>query len=55
MQIIRIIKYNIINLIMREIVSVHVGKCAIQIGEKYWESLVSEHEIKKTGKYIGED
>ena len=36
---------------MRETVSVHVGQCGVQLGERYWRLMCDEHGISPAGRY----
>ena len=35
---------------MREILSIHVGQCGNQIGEMFWELILQEHGLNKSGE-----
>jgi len=38
-----------------EIVQIQVGQCGNQIGEKFWETITSEHGLDQNGKYTGKN
>jgi len=40
---------------MREIVQIQAGQCGNQIGSKFWEVMCDEHNLDKTGKFVGGD
>ncbi|KAK9761563.1 Tubulin beta chain (Beta tubulin) [Basidiobolus ranarum] len=40
---------------MREIVHLQTGQCGNQIGNKFWETISSEHGIDGTGSYEGDN
>ncbi|KAK8853392.1 hypothetical protein IAR55_004096 [Kwoniella newhampshirensis] len=39
----------------REIINVSVGQAGNQIGTAFWENILQEHGLDKSGKYIGND
>jgi len=39
----------------REILHIQVGQCGNQIGNRFWETIIGEHNLDGTGKYIGEN
>ncbi|KAJ8469323.1 hypothetical protein ONZ45_g16927 [Pleurotus djamor] len=41
--------------ISREIINVQAGQAGNQVGECFWEMLLAEHGIDKSGSYIGSD
>jgi len=40
---------------VREILHVQVGQCGNQIGNKFWQTIIAEHELDGAGKYAGSD
>lgn len=38
---------------MREIIQVQSGQCGNQIGAKFWETIMSEHNLNEQGEYVG--
>jgi len=40
---------------VREILHIQVGQCGNQIGNRFWQTVVAEHNLDGTGKYIGKD
>jgi len=40
---------------VREILHIQVGQCGNQIGNRFWQTLIAEHNLDGTGKYEGEN
>jgi len=40
---------------VREILHVQVGQCGNQIGNRFWQTVIEEHKLDASGKYIGEN
>jgi len=40
---------------VREILHIQVGQCGNQIGNRFWQTVVSEHNLDGSGKYKGEN
>ena len=38
---------------VREIIHVQVGQCGNQIGNKFWETMGTEHKLESNGKFKG--
>jgi len=38
---------------MREIVSIHVGQCGNQLGNRFWDVVAREHGIDDKGTFVG--
>jgi len=39
---------------VREILHIQVGQCGNQIGNRFWQTVVAEHNLGGDGKYVGE-
>jgi len=40
---------------VREILHIQVGQCGNQIGNRFWQTLIAEHNLDGTGKYTGDN
>jgi len=40
---------------VREILHVQVGQCGNQIGNRFWQTVIAEHSLDGSGKYVGEN
>ncbi|KAG8691480.1 Tubulin beta-2 chain [Ceratobasidium sp. 423] len=40
---------------MREIINIQVGQAGNQVGESFWEAILLEHGLDKSGKYTGDN
>merc|ERR1711881_222743 len=40
---------------VREILHIQVGQCGNQIGNRFWQTAIAEHNLDGSGKYIGEN
>jgi len=40
---------------VREILHIQVGQCGNQIGNRFWQTVIGEHNLDGAGKYIGEN
>jgi len=40
---------------VREILHIQVGQCGNQIGNRFWQTMIAEHNLDGTGKYTGEN
>jgi len=39
---------------VREILHIQVGQCGNQIGNRFWQTIIAEHQLDGAGKYTGE-
>jgi len=39
---------------VREILHIQVGQCGNQIGNRFWQTVIAEHNLDGSGKYVGE-
>jgi len=40
---------------VREILHIQVGQCGNQIGNRFWQTVIAEHNLDGSGKYTGDD
>jgi len=40
---------------VREILHIQVGQCGNQIGNRFWQTVIGEHNLDGAGKYVGEN
>jgi len=40
---------------VREILHIQVGQCGNQIGNRFWQTVIAEHNLDGAGKYMGEN